>query len=59
MRAIADAVPVMRNTFAEGADGKPRLIVNDTVNMGLAVDVDEARRHAHRWSCPSSRAPTP
>ena len=41
VRAIADAVPVMRNTFAEGADGKPRLIVNDTVNMGLAVDMSK------------------
>ena len=42
VRAIADAVPVLRNTFAEGADGKPRLIKNDTVNMGLAVDVEKS-----------------
>ena len=39
VRAIADAVPAMRNTFAEDADGKPRLVANPTVNMGLAVDV--------------------
>ena len=42
VRAIADAVPVMRNTFAEGADGKPRLIKNDSVNLGLAVDVEKS-----------------
>ena len=42
VRAIADAVPNMNNTFAEGADGKPRLVRNEHVNMGLAVDVDKA-----------------
>ena len=39
VRAIADEVPAMKNTYIEGSDGKPRLIVNDHVNMGLAVDV--------------------
>ncbi|MCU1366107.1 MAG: sucA, partial [Ilumatobacteraceae bacterium] len=38
-RAIGDAVPQMNNTFVEGADGKPRIIRNSNVNMGLAVDV--------------------
>ncbi|MET0197861.1 MAG: 2-oxo acid dehydrogenase subunit E2, partial [Rhodococcus fascians] len=42
VRAIADEVPAMKNTFLEGADGKPRLIVNEHVNMGLAVDVSKA-----------------
>ena len=42
VRAIADAVPNMNNTFAAGADGKPRLVRNEHVNMGLAVDVDKA-----------------
>ena len=42
VRAIADAVPAMRNTFVAGADGKPRLVKHDTVNMGLAVDVDKS-----------------
>ncbi len=42
VRAIADAVPVMRNTYVAGADGKPRLITNDTVNLGLAVDVEKS-----------------
>jgi multifunctional 2-oxoglutarate metabolism enzyme len=41
VRAIADAEPVMRNAYAEGPDGKPRLIRNETVNLGIAVDVDK------------------
>ncbi|HEX4980417.1 MAG TPA: multifunctional oxoglutarate decarboxylase/oxoglutarate dehydrogenase thiamine pyrophosphate-binding subunit/dihydrolipoyllysine-residue succinyltransferase subunit, partial [Ilumatobacteraceae bacterium] len=41
VRAIADAVPAMNNTFLQGADGKPRLVRNAHVNMGLAVDVDK------------------
>ncbi len=41
VRAIADHVPNMCNGFAEGADGKPRLITSDSVNMGLAVDIDK------------------
>jgi 2-oxoglutarate decarboxylase len=39
VRAIADEVPAMKNTYIEGSDGKPRLIINENVNMGLAVDV--------------------
>ncbi|MEQ1701040.1 MAG: multifunctional oxoglutarate decarboxylase/oxoglutarate dehydrogenase thiamine pyrophosphate-binding subunit/dihydrolipoyllysine-residue succinyltransferase subunit [Ilumatobacteraceae bacterium] len=42
VRAIADAVPNMNNTYATGADGKPRLVRNEGVNMGLAVDVSKA-----------------
>jgi multifunctional 2-oxoglutarate metabolism enzyme len=41
VRAITDAIPVMRNSYVTGADGKGRLVVNDTVNLGLAVDVDK------------------
>ena len=41
VRAIADAVPVMRNAYAEDAAGKPRLIRNESVNLGIAVDVDK------------------
>jgi 2-oxoglutarate dehydrogenase E1 component len=40
VRAIADAVPNMNNSFVEGADGKGRLVRNASVNMGLAVDLD-------------------
>ena len=42
VRAIADEVPGMNHTFATGADGKPRLVRNEHVNMGLAVDVAKA-----------------
>ncbi|MFM7684817.1 MAG: multifunctional oxoglutarate decarboxylase/oxoglutarate dehydrogenase thiamine pyrophosphate-binding subunit/dihydrolipoyllysine-residue succinyltransferase subunit, partial [Actinomycetota bacterium] len=42
VRAIADAVPGMNNTYAADADGKPRLVRNQHVNMGLAVDVAKA-----------------
>jgi 2-oxoglutarate dehydrogenase E1 component len=41
VKAIADAVPNMNNTFVQGADGAPRLVKNDHVNLGLAVDVDK------------------
>jgi 2-oxoglutarate decarboxylase len=41
VRAIADAVPNMNNAYAAGADGKPRIIHNPAINMGLAVDVDK------------------
>ncbi len=41
VRAIADAVPAMKNTYVLGEDGKPRLIENDHVNMSLAVDVQK------------------
>jgi multifunctional 2-oxoglutarate metabolism enzyme len=42
VRAIADEVPAMKNTYAEGVAGKPRLVRNEHVNMGLAVDVEKA-----------------
>ena len=41
VRAIADAVPNMGNSYAAGADRKPRIVRNPSVNMGLAVDVDK------------------
>jgi multifunctional 2-oxoglutarate metabolism enzyme len=41
-RAIADNVPAMNNTFVAGDDGKPRVIRNQQVQMGLAVDVAKA-----------------
>ncbi|MEN9644374.1 MAG: putative 2-oxoglutarate dehydrogenase component [Actinomycetota bacterium] len=42
VRAIADAVPNMNNSFVADAEGKPRLVRNPHVNMGLAVDVAKA-----------------
>ena len=41
VRAIADELPVMKNTYVEGADGKPRLVENEHVNMALAVDKEK------------------
>ena len=41
VRAIADAVPVMKNTYVLGDDGKPRLVENPHVNMSLAVDKEK------------------
>ena len=42
VRAIADQIPAMKNTYVEGGDGKPRLVANDRVNLALAVDVEKA-----------------
>ena len=41
VRAVADAVPNMRNAYTIDADGKPQIIRNPHVNVGLAVDVDK------------------
>ncbi|MDW3213776.1 MAG: multifunctional oxoglutarate decarboxylase/oxoglutarate dehydrogenase thiamine pyrophosphate-binding subunit/dihydrolipoyllysine-residue succinyltransferase subunit [Ilumatobacteraceae bacterium] len=40
IRSISESVPNMKNGFATGSDGKPRVVRNEHVNMGLAVDVD-------------------
>ena len=39
VRAIADAVPNMNNAFVADAEGKPRIVRHEHVQMGLAVDV--------------------
>ena len=41
VRAIAEAVPNMKNSYTFDADGKPQLVRNPHVNVGLAVDVDK------------------
>ena len=41
VRAIADAVPNMKNGYATDSAGKPLLVRNPNVNVGLAVDVDK------------------
>ncbi len=41
VRSIADAVRAMNNAFVEGPDGKPRLVRNEHVSLGLAVDVEK------------------
>ena len=40
VRAIADGVPNMNNGYADD-EGKPVLVRRDSINMGLAVDVDK------------------
>jgi multifunctional 2-oxoglutarate metabolism enzyme len=42
VRAIADHAPVMNRTFATDDDGKPAVIDNPDVNIGLAVDHQKA-----------------
>ncbi len=41
VRAIADAQPVMNNTYVADDDGKPRLIRNAHVGLGIAVDLQK------------------
>jgi 2-oxoglutarate dehydrogenase E1 component len=41
VRAVADAVPNMKNGYASDGAGKPLLVRNPHVNVGLAVDVDK------------------
>ena len=41
VRAIADHVPVMNNTYVEGPQGEPRLVRNAHVGLGLAVDIEK------------------
>jgi len=41
VRAIADTVPAMNNTYVEGADGKPRIVRNEHIGLGIAVDLEK------------------
>ena len=41
VRAIADSVPVMNNSFFEGPDGEPRIVRNEHVGLGLAIDLQK------------------
>jgi 2-oxoglutarate decarboxylase len=38
VRAIADHVPVMNNTYLADEDGKPQVVRNANVSIGIAVD---------------------
>ena len=42
VRAIADEMPVMNNTFAQGPDGRPTLVHNPHVALGIAVDIPKS-----------------
>ena len=41
VRAIAETVPNMKNSFSVDTEGKPLITRNPHVNVGLAVDVDK------------------
>ncbi|MFN8039763.1 MAG: multifunctional oxoglutarate decarboxylase/oxoglutarate dehydrogenase thiamine pyrophosphate-binding subunit/dihydrolipoyllysine-residue succinyltransferase subunit [Acidimicrobiales bacterium] len=41
VRAIADTVPAMNNTYVEDPDGKPRIVRNDHLGLGIAVDLEK------------------
>lgn len=43
VRAIADAMPNMKNAYLQDADGKPLIQKHAHVNLGLAVDVDKGK----------------
>ncbi|MEO6317340.1 MAG: multifunctional oxoglutarate decarboxylase/oxoglutarate dehydrogenase thiamine pyrophosphate-binding subunit/dihydrolipoyllysine-residue succinyltransferase subunit [Acidimicrobiales bacterium] len=42
VRAIHDTVPVMNASYVEDADGKPRVVRHDHVNLGIAVDMEKS-----------------
>jgi 2-oxoglutarate dehydrogenase E1 component len=42
VRAISDEMPAMNNTYETDADGKPRLIRNPHVGLGIAVDLEKS-----------------
>jgi 2-oxoglutarate decarboxylase len=42
VRAIADTVPVMNSAYAEGPDGKPRVVRHDHIGLGIAVDLEKS-----------------
>ena len=41
VRAIADDMPAMNHSYLEGPDGKPRVVKDPHVGLGLAVDVEK------------------
>ena len=42
VKAIADTVPAMNNTFTTDSKGRPRLIRNQHIGLGLAVDLPKS-----------------
>ncbi|MDW3219190.1 MAG: multifunctional oxoglutarate decarboxylase/oxoglutarate dehydrogenase thiamine pyrophosphate-binding subunit/dihydrolipoyllysine-residue succinyltransferase subunit [Acidimicrobiales bacterium] len=42
VRAIADEMPAMNNTYEADADGKPLLVRNPHVGLGIAVDLEKS-----------------
>ncbi len=42
VRAIADSMPAMNANYTTDADGKPRIVRNAAVNLGIAVDLEKS-----------------
>ena len=42
VRAIHETVPVMNATFQEDADGKPHVLRNEHIGLGIAVDMEKS-----------------
>jgi 2-oxoglutarate dehydrogenase E1 component len=42
VRAIAETTPVMNSSYLEGPDGKPRVVRNDHIGLGIAVDLEKS-----------------
>ena len=41
VRAIADHLPQMNSSFVEGPEGQPRLIRNEHIGLGIAIDMEK------------------
>jgi 2-oxoglutarate dehydrogenase E1 component len=41
VRAIADHMPSLNNSFVEGPDGEPRIVRNEHVGLGIAIDMEK------------------
>ncbi|MEM9131601.1 MAG: multifunctional oxoglutarate decarboxylase/oxoglutarate dehydrogenase thiamine pyrophosphate-binding subunit/dihydrolipoyllysine-residue succinyltransferase subunit, partial [Actinomycetota bacterium] len=42
VRAVSDSVPALNNTYTTDEKGKPRLLRNEHLNLGIAVDQQKA-----------------
>ncbi len=42
VKAIANAVPAMNSVYVEGSDGKPRVVRDKPLGLGIAVDLEKA-----------------
>jgi multifunctional 2-oxoglutarate metabolism enzyme len=42
VRAIADHMPALNSTFLVGPDGTPRVVRNEHIGLGIAVDVERS-----------------
>ena len=57
VRAIADSMPAMNNTYTTDDDGKPVLVKNPHVGLGIAIDLEKADG-SRTLMVPSIKRPT-